>query len=1096
MCTYRLILTVVSSFFLSQNIASAQVVTDGTTGDATTLTGPDVEIGAELGTETGNNLYHSFLEFSIETGGSATFTGPGNIENIVGRVTGGKISSIDGLLASTIPGASLFLFNPAGVVFGPNASLDVTGSFHVSTADELVSEDGSRFSATNPDINGFTVAKPESFGFLGADPAGIAFAGSQLTVGQGETLSVVGGDIEIDGAALFVDQGEVNVLAADGAAEANLTTGELSGADGGDITVTGGGLVASIGDGGGTVRIEGGEFVVDQASSVFSRNDGAADGDVGVSIDTASTEITGGSLVVTSAQGDGRGGDLDINSESIEISGGSLVEVNSQADGRSGDANLEAETIQVADGSQIVSNTLASGDGGNLNIRGETVTFVNGASAQTLAQADGNGGAINIVSDDLTVTDNARIASSSSGSGNGGDIEFSGETVTFQNGGATLAVVNGSGDGGKISVAADDLTLNDGAIATLVNETGLGKGGDVLIVAGSIEVLAGDAGGQSAISTATFGASDAGDIDIRAGSLLADGNDRRSGASVSSLTDNSNGRGGQIRLDIDQIVLLGGGSIFADPSGGSAESASIDIVADTVFVDDAGGGNLTGITLTFQNGGSGDGESGGIVIRASDIELQNGAIIATTTTDASDAGDILIIAENLSLGGRGGSIRTQINTDSSLEASGDAGRLTIVADTIDLGGDSEISSSTIGSGNAGVIEITTKRSLTLQDEGEIETSSFITSTGNAGSIFINAGALSILDSGSIASSTFGSGNAGSISVNAQTALLDARNGDSFSGITTQGGPGSTGDAGEIVLVIDDLVIKNTSQITSSGFGSGNAGDISVTSETITIDDGQGSIDASTGIATSIQLQPGTEPDDRGDAGAIVIEADQLILRGDDAEIASTNDGAGAAGTIDLWLAEGLVLDNGADIVTLSESGGGGGITIRADDYVTVTGPNGVISSTVANDDGDAGDILIETSVLGLGDSSILAQADAGSGGDIQVSVNDLILSPTAEINAEAGATGVDGTVAVSSPETDVSGGLVAFDGRFLDVSSLLRERCAARRADESSSFTLGTGGALSADLDSPRLSLLQVQSEEGRSGQKTVLVLPCPKAAS
>ena len=694
------------------------------------------------------------------------------------------------------------------------------------------------------------------------------------------------------------------------------------------------------------------------------------------------------------------------------------------------------------------------------------------------------------------MTDDARIASASNGSGDGGDIEFSGETVTFQNGGATLAVVNGSGDGGEISVAVDDLTLDDGAIATLVNETGLGKGGDILIVAGSIEVLAGNEGGQSTISTATFGAADAGDIDIRAGSLLADGSDRTNGASVSSLTDNAVGRGGQIRLEIGELTLISGGNIFADPSGGGSGGASIDIVADTILIDDAAGGNLTGITLAFQNGGSGDGESGGIVIRASDIELQNGAIIATTTTDASDAGDILIVAENLSLGGRGGLIRTQINTDSSLEASGDAGRLTIVAETIDLSGDAEIRSSTRGIGDAGVVNITASDRLELRDDSQIE-SSTAQSTGNAGSVQIRTSDLVILDGADITSSTAGSGNAGSIEIVAETALMDSR-GDTggFNGITTQNTASSTGNAGAITLEIDNLVIRDASQINSSAFGTGDAGDVSITSETIVIDDLGTEQDALVGVSTSVQLDSRFDPGEGGDAGSIVIVADNLVLRGDGAEIASANDDVGAAGTIDIQLSGGLVLDRGADIVTLSESGGGGGITIQADDYISVSGPGGNITSTVANDDGDAGDILIETPVLALGDGSILAQADAGSGGDIQVSVNDLILSPTAEINAEAGATGVDGTVAVSSPESDVSGGLVAFDGRFLDVSSLLRERCAARRADESSSFTLGTGGALPADLDAPRLSLLQVQSEEGRSGQQTVLVLPCPKAAS
>ena len=571
MCTYRLNIAVVGSLFLLPNLVCAQVVTDGTTGEGKALTGPDYEIGAGLGTEAGDNLFHSFDQFSIETGGSATFSGPGNIENIISRVTGGEISDIDGLLASSIPGASLFLFNPAGVVFGPNASLDVTGSFHVSTADELSLADGSRFSAVNTEANGFSVAAPESFGFLGADPAGITISGSELAVGEGETLSVVGGDIDIDGATLAVEGGQLNLLAADGAAEANVVTGELAGAGEGDVSIGGGAVIASIGDGGGTIRIEGGAFVVDEASSVGSINDGAADGDVGVSINTASTEVSGGSVLVTSSQGDGRGGDLDVNSEQIEITGGSLVETNTRASGRAGDTNLKSETLQVADGSRIFSTTLASGEGGDVNIQSETVTFEDGGSAETVAQADGDGGGINIVADELTVTGTSLIGSGSDGSGNGGSIDISGEKVTFQDDGFTVTTAEDAGDGGTISIAADDLTLLNGSIVTNVSETGLGEGGDIIIAADSIEVLAEGPNGGNLVSTSTSGQGDAGDIDIRAESLLADGNNQAVGAAISGSVDNLNSSAGQVRLNIGQITLLKGALISGDLSGGSAE---------------------------------------------------------------------------------------------------------------------------------------------------------------------------------------------------------------------------------------------------------------------------------------------------------------------------------------------------------------------------------------------------------------------------------------------------------------------------------------------------------------------------------------------
>src|SRR5207247_439212 len=99
--------------------------------------GPHYRIPAEVGQIRGPNLFQSFGAFNVPRQWSATFTGPPTITHILGRVTGGRPSQIDGLLQSEIPGANLYLLNPSGVVFGPNATLDVSGSFHVSTADYL-----------------------------------------------------------------------------------------------------------------------------------------------------------------------------------------------------------------------------------------------------------------------------------------------------------------------------------------------------------------------------------------------------------------------------------------------------------------------------------------------------------------------------------------------------------------------------------------------------------------------------------------------------------------------------------------------------------------------------------------------------------------------------------------------------------------------------------------------------------------------------------------------------------------------------------------------------------------------------------------------
>src|SRR3954469_7953851 len=175
---------------LATGPVQAQIVTDGSVGRKVSLHGGQVEIGADLGTRRGANLFHSFERFGIATGQTATFTGPGDIRNVISRGTSGEVSPIDGTLASRVGQADLYFLNPAGVVFGPNATLALPGSLHVSTAHELRFADGARFSALDTAGSGLTVAPPEAFGFLDKPPGRIGVDRSQLKLQPGKTFSL------------------------------------------------------------------------------------------------------------------------------------------------------------------------------------------------------------------------------------------------------------------------------------------------------------------------------------------------------------------------------------------------------------------------------------------------------------------------------------------------------------------------------------------------------------------------------------------------------------------------------------------------------------------------------------------------------------------------------------------------------------------------------------------------------------------------------------------------------------------------------------------------------------------------------------------
>jgi filamentous hemagglutinin family protein len=167
---------------VSQAQVTTTIIPDGTLKTKVARHGNVFDITGGRRPGHGPNLFHSFDRFSVGTFHVARFRGPLGIENIISRVTGGQQSVIDGTLQSQIPGANLYLLNPSGVLFGPNASLDVSGSVHVSTADVLRFANGRTFSAHLSAKSTFTIAPTAAFGFLTGNPAGIAIKGSALDV--------------------------------------------------------------------------------------------------------------------------------------------------------------------------------------------------------------------------------------------------------------------------------------------------------------------------------------------------------------------------------------------------------------------------------------------------------------------------------------------------------------------------------------------------------------------------------------------------------------------------------------------------------------------------------------------------------------------------------------------------------------------------------------------------------------------------------------------------------------------------------------------------------------------------------------------------
>jgi len=364
-------------------VAGAQISGNGL-GTAVSQSGGAWTISA--GTQVGGNLFHSFSTFGIPTGNSATFTGPGSVQHVIGRVTGPNASSIDGLLRNAIPGADLWLINPHGIAFGPNASLDVQGSVHMATADYLMLGSGGRFDATHPGASTLASAPPSAFGFLGpATP--IMVDRSTLATASGKGLFLSGGDMTFNGATLRAPGGTLD-LSSQGAITATAST----------LDVSNGTTPAS-----GTVRIVGGSFMASN-TNVLADNGGSAQGG-GITMQLAGAmQMTGGG-VLSHADGAGRSADIDIQSGSLTLLAGAEVVSGARAgSGPTGDVRVRTA--------------------GEVRIEGvDAANFPSGLFAVTDPGSTGSAGSISVQAGSVAITGGGTISASTYGPGSGGGVE-------------------------------------------------------------------------------------------------------------------------------------------------------------------------------------------------------------------------------------------------------------------------------------------------------------------------------------------------------------------------------------------------------------------------------------------------------------------------------------------------------------------------------------------------------------------------------------------------------------------------------------------------------------------------------------------------
>ena len=505
--SWRCVLAVLlsSGLWLSLLGASgwAQIVTDGTVGPKTKVKpdGPHYVISDDLGQHHGQNLFHSFDSFNVHEGQSATFTGPPTVENIVSRVTGGDPSSINGNIGSTIPGVSLFLLNPYGVMFGPNASLSIGGSFHVSTADELRFADGRVMSTHLGGESFFSVASPVAFGFVGEQPAPIRVDRSNLRVQAGQTLSMVSGDISIADGALQAPGG---ALALEASGDVTIEGGSLQSPGGtlvlearGKIELSDSTVLSTSGNGGGQIVIRGGQLTVDQ-SFVTADNTGNMDSPgIGVDIEVRDDlSVTNGAFIRSGVLGRGRAGDIRVRADRVTISDNASIVSLNVSRGESGDIVIEAaDSVSVIDqdSDNVQTGILSFGGGQNEpnEVRVETSRLemsggVIGTPDTDLVQ--GRAGDVVLNVDQLILRRGAVIDSRSIEGARGGTIRVTAQDVLLS-GNSQITTNAIEADGGDIEIDAEVVRLQDSSITATVEGSADTQGGNITISSESVVVV-------------------------------------------------------------------------------------------------------------------------------------------------------------------------------------------------------------------------------------------------------------------------------------------------------------------------------------------------------------------------------------------------------------------------------------------------------------------------------------------------------------------------------------------------------------------------------------------------------------------------------
>ncbi|WP_166482140.1 S-layer family protein [Scytonema sp. UIC 10036] len=591
--------------------ANAQVTPDGTLNTSVSQSGNNFII--TNGSVAGSNLFHSFSQFSVPTSGSATFdlANMPNISTILSRVTGSSVSNIDGIiqtLNSHHP-VSLFLMNPRGIIFGPNASLNIGGSFIGTTATGIKFADGVELKASDTMVPPLlTLSVPVGLQF-GQSSGAIAVQNSSNSIAKnspgmqvmpGKTLALVGNGLDLAGGILKTVDGSIELGSVRsgqiGLREAfqgwafdySNVAEELS-----NIHLTQEAQISGSGFGSSIIHLQGRNISFLEGSGVTTHNQGTLSSDRIAIHATGLFSLQGTNPLGTQRSelksisiGSGHGGDITIFTRQILMRDGAQIATQNFSSGQGGNIVVSASEsisasgfnpVNPAAGTLILTNSTGSGKGGNVTLSTQKLIVANGASIGSTTSRTGDGGDVQIdVSDLIDVSGMNNItflpsivASSTIGDGNAGNLKISTARLIVRDGGLVSSSTGATGNAGNVQIVASDfidvkgtsphsflssigsnaLRLDPVTRATYqLPEFPDGNAGGVVLMTPQLRVT-----DRAEVGVKNDGTGNAGNFEIYVDSIVLS-----DGGAISAATQSGNG--GNLVLNAQQLLLMRGNS--------------------------------------------------------------------------------------------------------------------------------------------------------------------------------------------------------------------------------------------------------------------------------------------------------------------------------------------------------------------------------------------------------------------------------------------------------------------------------------------------------------------------------------------------------